>query len=303
MITFAKVVNIFVNYNYFNEYFRYSLLFILILNKNIMQETVKQRLVKYLKYKGIGQNRFENAAGISNGYISNLKTAPGANHLTKILNAAPDLNRVWLLTGEGDMLAAPAGSTARPGSPETQEDGELTPLRHSELQEYTTTKNGMKFYEREDGQIVMRIPVVPIAALGSPEDEFAELITDYDRNDTVTIIVDSVHHGKYTAFRVEGDSMDDGTYNGFRKGDVVAVRELARELWLPKLHYRKWPFWVVVFGNNIRLKQMTSQDEATGDITLHSLNPSPEYTDFTLRLDQISRLFNVVQHIPKPRTF
>ena len=179
---------------------------------------------------------------------------------------------------------------------------EATPLRHAAMNEYTTTKNGTKFYEREDGQITMKIPIVPIAALGSPEDEFAELITDYE-NDTVTIVVDGVHHGRYTAFRVEGDSMDDGTYNGFRKGDIVAVRELARDKWLPKLHFSKWPFWVVVFGNNIRIKEIIAQDETTGDITLHSLNPSPEYTDFTLHLDDIQRLFNIVQHIPKPRTF
>lgn len=69
-----------------------------------MEVTVKQRLVEYLKFKGIGQNRFEKAAGISNGYISNLKGNIGTTILTKILNTAEDLNRDWLLTGEGNML-------------------------------------------------------------------------------------------------------------------------------------------------------------------------------------------------------
>lgn len=69
-----------------------------------MQTTVKERLISYLKHKGYGQNKFENLAGISNGYISNLKSEPGASILTKILNAAPDLNDKWLLTGEGAML-------------------------------------------------------------------------------------------------------------------------------------------------------------------------------------------------------
>lgn len=69
-----------------------------------MQQTVKERLIEYLKYKNIGQNKFESLAGISNGYISNLKNAPGNAILTKILQCAPDLNRIWLLTGEGEML-------------------------------------------------------------------------------------------------------------------------------------------------------------------------------------------------------
>lgn len=66
--------------------------------------TPKERLVKYLKYKGIGQNAFEKLCGISNGYISALKYQPSDRLLAKILLHTPDLNRVWLLTGEGDML-------------------------------------------------------------------------------------------------------------------------------------------------------------------------------------------------------
>ena len=69
-----------------------------------MEQTVKERLVNYLKYKKIGYNKFEAQAGISAGYIANLKSSPGANILVKILNAAKDLNETWLLTGEGDMI-------------------------------------------------------------------------------------------------------------------------------------------------------------------------------------------------------
>ena len=182
------------------------------------------------------------------------------------------------------------------------EERNVTPMRKSELEEYTTTKAGLKFYTREDGQLLMKVPIVPISALGSPADEYQQILEDFD-GELVTIEVNEVHHGSYIAFRIEGDSMDDGTWNGFRKGDTVVVRELSRDKWLPKLHIKDWPFWVVVFGNNVRIKQIISQDETTGAITLHSLNPSPEYTDFTLRLDDISRLFNVVQHVPKPRKF
>lgn len=69
-----------------------------------MEVTVKQRLVQYLKYKHIGQNKFEAMAGIGNGYIANLTKNPGAGILTKIFSVSPDLNRDWLLTGNGKML-------------------------------------------------------------------------------------------------------------------------------------------------------------------------------------------------------
>ena len=76
-----------------------------------MGQSVKERLVLYLKHKRIGQNKFEAMAGISNGYINNLKNCPSENLLKKILLTAPDLNRVWLLTGEGDMIIGQRNET------------------------------------------------------------------------------------------------------------------------------------------------------------------------------------------------
>ena len=69
-----------------------------------METTVKQRLIQYLKLKKIGRNKFESKAGLSIGYISNIKSTPGTDKLVKILTAAPDLNKEWLMTGEGPML-------------------------------------------------------------------------------------------------------------------------------------------------------------------------------------------------------
>lgn len=248
-----------------------------------MEKTVKQRLVEYLKFKGIGQNRFEKQAGLSTGYINKLRKEPSPTKLRGIINAAPDLNEQWLLTGKGEML-----------------NSDVTLMRRSVLEEFTTTKNGTKFYTREDSKLVMKVPIVPVAALGSPDDEFAEIIRDHD-GDTVSIVVDAVHHGNYVAFRVDGDSMDDGTRDSFERGDIVVVRELARDKWLPRLHYKTWPHWVIVFGNNVRLKDIVAHEGDT--ITCHSLNPSPEYTDFTLHLDDVQRLFNVIKKVPKEVNF
>ncbi len=91
-----------------------------------MENTVKQRLIDYLAFKKIGQNRFEKMAGVSNGYIHNLKNAPKTPILTKILQAAPDLNRVWLLTGDGEMLTTSPASI--PGVVRASELSESPPM-------------------------------------------------------------------------------------------------------------------------------------------------------------------------------
>lgn len=69
-----------------------------------MEVSVKERLIYYLERKKMGRNKFESLAGLSLGYITHLKKSPSSDVLVKILQAAPDLNQQWLLTGEGEML-------------------------------------------------------------------------------------------------------------------------------------------------------------------------------------------------------
>lgn len=69
-----------------------------------MEVSVKQRLIQFIKYKGIGQGKFEKTVGLSNGYINQLRHSPSPQKIQMIIGAYPDLNQSWLLTGEGEML-------------------------------------------------------------------------------------------------------------------------------------------------------------------------------------------------------
>lgn len=65
---------------------------------------MKKRLLFFLAYLGIGQNKFEEKVGLSIGYINKLKGDMKFNTINKIAIAYPELNTGWLLTGEGHML-------------------------------------------------------------------------------------------------------------------------------------------------------------------------------------------------------
>lgn len=69
-----------------------------------MAQTVKERLLAYLKVKGLSQGKFERMCGLSNGYVNNLKRSVTAEKLVAIKSACTDLNTEWLMTGEGEML-------------------------------------------------------------------------------------------------------------------------------------------------------------------------------------------------------
>jgi hypothetical protein len=65
------------------------------------------RLYLYLEFKSITPYTFERTCGIANGYLKkqyNGKGSVGSEIVEKIYKHYPDLNPLWLLTGEGDMI-------------------------------------------------------------------------------------------------------------------------------------------------------------------------------------------------------
>lgn len=89
-----------------------------------MEETVKHRLLLFIKAKGLSQKRFEETSHLSNGYVNNLKASPSSAIIQKILYAFPDLSQSWLLTGEGPMLASSPDDIITNGSHSSQAVGD-----------------------------------------------------------------------------------------------------------------------------------------------------------------------------------
>lgn len=86
-----------------------------------MEDTVKQRITKFIEDSNISVRNFEKAAGLSNGYLKQLKNAPSVDKFQSIISAFPEVNPDWLLTGSGEMY------TDRPSTTENT-DAQLVPL-------------------------------------------------------------------------------------------------------------------------------------------------------------------------------
>ena len=63
---------------------------------------VKERLLSFIEGKGLSVSAFEKTCGLSNGYIRNFKGNLGGAKLEGILKAFPELDKEWLLFGEGN---------------------------------------------------------------------------------------------------------------------------------------------------------------------------------------------------------
>ena len=63
-----------------------------------------QRFSLYMELKSLNDNQVTKECGLSKGLIGQARTGKsdlGAKAVDKISNTYTDLNRVWLLTGEG----------------------------------------------------------------------------------------------------------------------------------------------------------------------------------------------------------
>ena len=149
-------------------------------------QTVKDRLLVYIKYLGIGQSKFEKLCGLSNGYINNSKGNFGSAKIEDILKACDDLNRSWLLTGEGEMLNSGIEQSVKGGS-----GNEETEIEHVRL--------------------------LPLFAHGGSLSDFTVSVKDSDCEKVVSPV-----KGADFAIQVTGDSMAPE----YPSGSVILIKKI-----------------------------------------------------------------------------
>ncbi|MFT4168194.1 MAG: S24 family peptidase [Dysgonomonas sp.] len=225
------------------------------------------RIREIIQYYNLNISQFAEKTGIGQGNLSSMLNGNrtiGEGVLNKIIVTFEDINKEWLFDGQGEMLKS---------------------------------KHKQEAVLIENPNIKM-IPLVSQYAHAGYLGGFAD--AEYiDTLPKIPIFIDHELKGNYIGFEVKGDSMDDNTRDSIAQGDILACREIKRELWQYKLHYDKWDFVIVHKTEGILVKRITNHNTSTGDITIHSLNPM--YEDRVLNLDDLAQLFNVVQVIREMR--
>lgn len=153
--------------------------------------------------------------------------------------------------------------------------------------------NGNKFTEKPDGSFDIEVSLIPFEAYASylVSVEEATVHQDFER---VVFNVDRYGRGHYQAFKINGNSMNGGSINDVPDGALVLGRELGRHLWKDGFRPADHGF-VILSKENIFHKDIIDFDTETGDITCHSRNKSPEYTDFNLNLNDVYQIFRIIK--------
>ncbi len=219
--------------------------------------TIKDRIEEFISLRGIKRSVFERTCGFSNGYTRNLKENPSGTKIEDILSAYPELNRVWLLSGEGEML------------------------KEKEVEPNARIVGGAFSVGQRDDEVIM-VNYVPVAAMATfIESVGSATAADFDKFPIVPKGNEMADVDKLCIFEVEGDSM----YPTIPSGALILAKEIPERSW----HYAEGVV-VAVYNEFVVVKRIKRNSLSVDNIlVLHSDNE--KYGDMTVQLSDLRALY------------
>lgn len=215
--------------------------------------SLKSRLLEFIQYKGLTVQKFEQLVGLSNAAVSKMGDNTRKSTIDKISNQFPELNRSWLLTGEGTMLR-----TIEPNA-------ELVGIPHKAIIEDT----------------------VPVRLFEvNPTATFQDFCSGEDETPTIINIIPS--HGEsldesYCVFQISGESMAPQIQPGAR----ILCQEVPPTRW----HTLYGCIVVIAYSDKFVIKRIVTNHLQTNNyLILASDNPDYPARE-TVQLSDIRALF------------
>nr|UWG30009.1 MAG: CI repressor [Bacteriophage sp.] len=223
-----------------------------------MSET-KDRLLEFLRYKGLGQQKFEISIGMSNGWANKVGDSIRENTLKKISEVYPELNIAWLKSGVGIML----------------NNGESEETLYTPKEEHPKERN-QKDATEETAKMVL---LLPVSAQGGSLNDFVVSVKESDCEKVVSPI-----RGVDFAMTVSGDSMSPEYPNGSR-------------IFIKRINERAFIEWgkayVLDTCNGTVIKILVPSDK-DGYVKCVSINTDPIFAPFEVAMCDIFGVYKVL---------
>lgn len=218
---------------------------------------IKDRLTKFLEYKGYGQLKFENTAGLGRGFVNKVGFNINAKSLEKIAKAYPELNIDWLRSGHGSMLNGENG------------DSEVTLNTPREEQKGAT----------EEENTATWVLLLPVTAQGGSLNDFVVSVRESECEKVV-----SPTRGVDFAMTVSGDSMSPEYPNGSR----IFIKRINERAFI------EWGKVYVLDTCNGTVIKILVPAEKEGYVKCVSINQDPIFAAFEVAFEDIYGVYKVL---------
>lgn len=195
---------------------------------------ISERILEYLTFKNMTAKALEKLCNLGNGTIKKLSEKTRESTIDRIISHCPDLNKDWLLTGEGEMLKAET---------EAPED----------------TPGAAQLRHVRDVEVNI-VPLIPVEAFAGPiRSMLAEGIAD-----TECRHVPAPMPGAELAIPVSGDSMEPT----IKDGSILYLARINERAFIP------WGNVMVLDTENGALVKLVYPSGSDPDaVEARSINP------------------------------
>lgn len=239
--------------------------------------SIKNRTKEFIEHKGLTVSGFEEMCNLSNGYVSSMRKGYGRDKLNNVLNTFPDLNRDWLLYGEGEMLKVPATMTIyNPSSEERQEAGEGVDISMYPAEVVEEIKAEVVEEMKEE----MAIPIISREIANAPNTDIKKYVKDKADELERIYLGDLLPAGAKVAERVRKTSM----LPTFQPGDWVFVKFINKDNITDGETY--------YFDFNTR-PTMIRKVKIEGD-NLRLIAKNPQFGDIIIKREEINNIGDIV---------
>ncbi|GAB3882843.1 S24 family peptidase [Spirosoma agri] len=175
----------------------------------------------------------------------------------------------------------------------TRVGNEAIPVDLVDETEITKNQSDNEYRDLDNGMVLMSMPLVPEYAYASyargwKDPEYVVELPRYN------IVLPKNEKGRFRAFEVWGDSMDDRSRDAICHGDIAIGRFVEPDLWRHKLFINGGTDYVIVTHDGLIIKRVIKHDIQEGIITCASVNPDKnEYPDFQVSLSEVYELYYI----------
>lgn len=231
--------------------------------RNYDLNTVKGRLLTFLRERNITQAEFATLLGVSPAYVGAMRRGLSTAKASRLSEIFPELNRDWLLYGDGEML-----NERREGSRETGGEERESRVDVSALDEETGTV----------------VPLLPVQAFAGNLQAWSKpvLLAECEK------IISPVSPVDF-AIRISGDSMEPE----FADGTTLFVRRITDRNFMP------WGHPVVIDSSNGVIFKLIypPTDDGDGEPWIEARSLNPRYPPLRISTDTIIGIYRVCASI------
>lgn len=244
-------------------------------------QTIKERILKYLKNQGVTKYKFYQESGVTRGVLDNISGLSEEN-IQRFLAFAPEISVEWLISGNGPWFKNDLEQHAR----------DLSVVK--EVQPSYVTGRVIEVVARDNEPLHVMMPVKAQAGYldnHSDPEWFSEL---------QTCSLPGLQQRSLWLWEVEGNSMTTDS-GGLHSGDWVVAERI-----LDKRSIRDGRVYVVVHNDGVLIKRVLDRSGKENKLILKSDNLSGNYPPMVIEPTDVLELWYVVgyfsRQLPAPST-